>query len=381
MPLTLTRPIAALRPGILTIKEAWEHRTGQTVGYSSSTFLEALFPGADEEVSRVVYGGILCTKTAADQVLGLNPGQLLTYNGMAVACAGTALQGNELNAPDLEKWDVVECQGDVVCVERPWHLFQYCGQAIETDIELLRSSLNPNSVSGTNTVIGDPDLVFMDDGASVEACTLNTQNGPIYLGKDSVIMEGCHIRGPFALGEKSQVKMGAKIYGPSAFVPECRAGGEISNSVMLGYSNKGHDGFLGNSVLGEWCNLGADTNNSNLKNNYGEVRVYSYEQQDMLDTGLQFCGLIMGDHSKAGINTMFNTGTVVGVCANIFGEGFPPKHIPSFSWGGTSGFESYNMEKAIETAINVMKRRGVVLRDEHRALFQHVKDKYGYDRE
>ena len=206
----------------------------------------------------------------------------------------------------------------------------------------------------------------------MEASILNTKGGPLYIGKNAEVMEGCMLRGPFALGEGAQLKMGAKIYGPSAFGPECRVGGEVNNSVLLGYSNKAHDGFLGNSVLGEWCNLGADTNTSNLKNTYGPVRAWSYAEQVMVDTGSQFCGTIMGDHSKSGINTMFNTGTVVGVCANIFGGDFPPKHIPGFAWGGTNGLTTFTLEKAFATCRRVMERRHVTFTSADEAILRHV---------
>ena len=215
----------------------------------------------------------------------------------------------------------------------------------------------------------DPGLIFLEEGARVEASILNTGNGPIWIGRDAEVMEGCMVRGPFALGQGAQLKMGAKIYGPCAFGPECRIGGEVNNSVVLGYSNKGHDGFLGNSVLGEWCNLGADTNTSNLKNTYGEVNAWNYAEGALAPTGQQFLGLVMGDHSKSGINTMFNTGTVAGVCANVFGSGFPPKHIASFSWGEGG---TYALEKALETCQRVMERRKLPLTLQDRKVLSEV---------
>ena len=227
-------------------------------------------------------------------------------------------------------------------------------------------------LSALNTVVGDPNLIFLEDGAVVEASILNTKGGPIYFGKGAEVMEGCMIRGPFGLGAGAQLKMGAKIYGATAVGPECRVGGEVSNSVILGFSNKGHDGFLGNSVLGEWCNLGADTNTSNLKNTYGPVKAWSYAERAMVDTGLQFLGLVMGDHAKSGINTMFNTGSVVGVAANVFGSGFPPKHLPSFTWGGAGGFLEHTLDKALDTAQRVMERRHVPLTVVDRAMLEHV---------
>ncbi len=246
------------------------------------------------------------------------------------------------------------------------------GIAIAQDFKLLTEGRRSQPLGALNTVVGDPSLVFLEEGAVCEASVLNTKGGPIYIGRHAEVMEGCLLRGPIALGDHAQLKMGAKVYGPSAFGPECRVGGEVNNSVILGFSNKGHDGFLGNSVLGEWCNLGADTNNSNLKNTYGEVKVYSYAEGREVGTGSQFCGLFMGDHAKSGINTMFNTGTVVGVAANVFGGGFPPKHIPGFAWGGADGLEVYDIERALTTARRVMERRHVPLTAQDEAILRHV---------
>lgn len=377
MPLTLTRPIGALRPGIFTMQQAWSTRSGQSVSFKTDECLHDLFPPLEQRAERLVYAGLLCTDELVGRVMDLKHGQVLTANGRPIACCSDNISGDELDQDQIgDKWEQVEVGHHVIRIDHPWHIFQHCAQAIEVDLQLIVGKRTTQNLSASNIVIGDPGLIFLEEGAEIEACTLNTINGPIYLGKDSTVMEGCNIRGPFALGEKAQLKMGARIYGACSLA-ECRVGGEVNNSVILGYSNKGHDGFLGNSVLGEWCNLGADTNNSNLKNNYGEVRVYSYGEDRMKGTGLQFCGLIMGDHSKAGINTMFNTGTVVGVCANVFGGGFPPKHIPSFAWGGADGFVPYEMEKALTTAHNVMGRRDVHMGPEHIALLQEIKERYG----
>jgi UDP-N-acetylglucosamine diphosphorylase/glucosamine-1-phosphate N-acetyltransferase len=246
-------------------------------------------------------------------------------------------------------------------VENVWDIFSKNGDAIKADFDLITRGRTSQPLSTSNTVIGDAKQIFLEEGAIVEASILNTNAGPIYIAKDSEIMEGSVVRGPFSLGEHAALKLSTKIYGPTTVGPHSKVGGEVNNSVIFAYSNKGHDGFLGNSVIGEWCNLGADTNNSNLKNNYGNVKLYNYAQDKMIDTGLQFCGLIMGDHSKCGINTMFNTGTVVGVGANIFGGGFPPTHIPSFSWGGADGMEEYKFDKMIETANRVYARRNLTV--------------------
>ena len=223
-----------------------------------------------------------------------------------------------------------------------------------------------------NTIAFNPENIFIEKGAKIMCTSLNATDGPIYIAKDAVIMEGATIQGPFALCEHSSVKMGAKIYPGTTIGPHSKVGGEVSNSVIMGFSNKGHDGYMGNSVLGHWCNLGADTNTSNLKNNYAEVRLWDYDSEKFAKTGTQFCGLMMGDHSKCGINTMFNTGTVVGVSANIFGAGYPRNFIPSFAWGGTSGMQTYTTEKAYEVAAVVMARRGLEFDNQEQAILNQV---------
>jgi UDP-N-acetylglucosamine diphosphorylase/glucosamine-1-phosphate N-acetyltransferase len=374
LPLTHTRPVGMLRPGILTLGESWARMTEMPVGYRTEAYLQPKHPLHADQAIIEITGGLLPTPDVVGAVLDLEPGQVL-LQGQRVLAFHREGQGG----PSLADWTVppayfrgVQVSGEVVLIERPWHLFQHCGRAIINDFALLTEGRRSQPVSALNTIIGDPALVFLEPGAEVEASILNTKNGPIYLGRGAEIMEGCMVRGPVALGEGTVLKMGAKIYGPSAFGPECRVGGEVSNSVLQGYSNKGHDGFLGNSVLGEWCNLGADTNTSNLKNTYGAVQAYSYATDGQVDTGLQFCGLVMGDHSKSGINTMFNTGTVVGVAANVFGGGFPPKHVPAFSWGGSEGFSEHTLAKALETAQRVMERRHVPLTTVDQAILEHV---------
>lgn len=374
LPLTYTRPVGALRVGILTTADAWWRMTELPVGYRTEPCLSAKYPDVRGEVVREVHGGLLPMPDVVGAVLDLEPGQALVRDGKLLAICETGQgRSGELDWASVPAYlSQVTFGGEAVLIERPWHVFQQCGKAIINDFVLLTEGRRTQRLGTQNTVIGDPSLIFLEEGAVVEACILNTTNGPIYIGKNAEVMEGSMIRGPFALGDGAQVKMGAKIYGPSSFGPECRVGGEVSNSVMQGFSNKGHDGFLGNSVLGEWCNLGADTNSSNLKNTYGEVSAWSYAANAMVGTGQQFCGLIMGDHSKSGINTMFNTGTVVGVCANVFGSGFPPKHVPSFSWGGAEGFQEHTLVKALDTARLVMARRHVQLSLQEAAILEQV---------
>jgi len=374
LPLTFTRPVGALRPGVLTLAEAWSRLTELPVGFRTEPYLQKKYPPVHGEVVREVHAGMLPLPDLVSAVLNLEPGQVLVKEGRAIAFCTTGegkAEAADWNMPPafLHR---VELAAEVVRIERPWHLFQHCGRAILNDYVLLTDGRRSQSLSALNTVVGDPGLIFLEEGARVEAATLNTTNGPVWVGRGAEIMEGAMIRGPFALGEGAQVKMGAKIYGPTSLGPGCRVGGEVNNSVLLANSNKAHDGFLGNSVLGEWCNLGADTNNSNLKNTYGEVKMYGYAEGGMVGTGAQFCGLVMGDHSKSGINTMFNTGTVVGVCANIFDAGFPAKHVPGFSWGGAEGFEEYDLDRALHTAQRVMERRNEPLTEMDRAILMHV---------
>ncbi|MBK7384767.1 MAG: glucose-1-phosphate thymidylyltransferase [Flavobacteriales bacterium] len=374
LPLTFTRPVAQLRPGVLRLSEGWYVRSGLPVGYRTEPYLSEAFRLPTEAADFEVDGGLFPTEDLVAAVMNLRAGEVLVKEGRALAFG---IQGQAI--PSESDWSAppaflkrIEFVGELIRFERPWHVFQQCGRAIALDHALLTDGRRSQPLSGLNTVIGDPQHIFLEEGAVVEGCTLNTRGGPIYIGRNAEVMEGSLIRGPFALGDHAQVKMGAKIYGPSSFGPECRVGGEVNNSVLLGFSNKGHDGFLGNSVLGEWCNLGADTNNSNLKNTYGNVKVFSYASGFDEDSGLQFCGLIMGDHAKSGINTMFNTGTVVGVAANVFGGGFQPKHIPGFSWGGVEGIVVHDVERALRTARLVMERRHVQLTALDDAVLRHV---------
>lgn len=374
LPLTWTRPVGQLRPGILRISEGWYVRSGVAVGHRTEGYLSSAFTLPLDPANWEVDASLFPTEELVAAVMDLRPGDVLVHEGRSLAFGA---EGKA--APSLVDWSnppsymrQVPFTGDVIRFTKPWHVFQHCGKAVIHDFNLLTEGRRSERLGALNTVIGDPNLIFLEEGAVVEASILNTKNGPIYIGKGAEVMEGCMLRGPVAIGDHAQLKMGAKVYGPSAFGPECRVGGEVSNSVLLGYSNKGHDGFLGNSVLGEWCNLGADTNTSNLKNTYGNVQVWSGVEKGLVDSGLQFCGMIMGDHSKSGINTMFNTGTVVGVAANVFGGGFPPKHIPGFAWGGADGFETYEIERALSTARRVMERRNMQLSALDEAVLRHI---------
>ncbi|QKG53651.1 GlmU family protein [Hymenobacter sp. BRD67] len=360
LPLTFTRPVAALRCGILTIAEKWQHRLGTaTMGYLTQPYLQARFPAGNVAGPALVVNGAVCPDDLlARQVLALAPGQGLYFGDTLVAAhLADASQVAELVQDGLrEQRPVAE---EVVIIERPWQLFLQNGAEIRRDFALLTAGRTSQPLGDAHTIVYNENNIFIEEGVKIRAAILNAEDGPIYLGKNSQVHEGAILKGPLALCEGSHVNAGAKLRGDNTIGPFSKVGGEVGNSILLGYSNKGHDGYLGNSVIGEWCNLGADTNTSNLKNNYAPVKVWSHAAKRFVDTGQTFCGLLMGDHSKCGINTMFNTGTVVGVGANIFGAGFPRQFIPSFSWGGAAGFETFKLNKFAEVAERVMGRRGL----------------------
>lgn len=368
LPLTFTRPVADLRVGIMTIKEKWEKRLETKASYITQPELAGLFPTVATSENTLINGSVCPDMRLLAKVVELKKGQALVKGDVLIAAILAEERIADVNQMDL--LEKVEYGGDITQIARPWDIFSKNGEELERDFNFLTDGRTSEPISKTNTVIGD--RIFLEPGAVVEASILNATSGPIYLAADSEIMEGSIVRGGLALCEHATLKMGAKIYGPTTVGPHSKVGGEVSNSVITGYSNKGHDGFLGNSVLGEWCNLGADTNTSNLKNNYDQVKLWSYTRGGFERTGLQFCGLIMGDHSKCGINTMFNTGTVVGVSANIFGSGFPRNFVPSFAWGGASGFTEYKVDKALATMQRVMERRGLDVTPDLEVLINHL---------
>ena len=367
LPFTFTRPVADIRIGILTIREKWEKYLGSTTTTLTEEYLSEKFPMVELAENIMINASFLPNDILSELVSNLEPNQAI-FKGEEVIAFFTQDSQEEVN---FDTYEIIEYTEDCLFIANTWDIFAKNDAAIREDFELLTEDRKSQPIPKSVNVISSENI-FIEEGAKLEFVTLNASTGPIYIGKDSEIMEGSIIRGPFALCEQAQVKMGAKVYGATTVGPHSRIGGEVSNSVLMGYSNKGHDGFLGNSVLGEWCNLGADTNNSNLKNNYDEVKLWSYETGGFEKTGLQFCGLMMGDHSKAGINTMFNTGTVVGVSTNIFGSGFPRNFVPSFSWGGASGFTTYITKKAFETARIVMSRRNVEFDEKEARILEHV---------
>ncbi len=360
-PLTLTRPLGDVRVGILTNKERWERWIPEaTVSFITESYLQKKFPEIHGQEEVEINAAVIPTEAIAAAVVSLEADQILMGENTWIARRGKA----------SEKIQFTDQQP--IILEQRWDLFQRNDEVLVADYFFLTAGRESQELSDTNTVIGNPDWIFLEEGAQVEGAMLNTTNGPIYIGKDAEVMEGSLIRGPFALCEHAGVKMGAKIYGATTIGPHCKVGGEISNCVFQAYSNKGHDGFLGNSLVGEWCNFGADSNTSNLKNNYSLIRSWSYEKGEEVETGLQFMGVCMGDHSKTAINTMLNTATVVGVSCNIFGGGFPKKFIPSFTWGACESSELFDLAKAKEAASAMMSRRQVEFTDGDHAIFDHL---------
>jgi UDP-N-acetylglucosamine diphosphorylase/glucosamine-1-phosphate N-acetyltransferase len=351
-PLTFTRPVADLRIGILTIAEKWSKYLNAEAGFTTQAYLSAKYPALTTATLNI-NGSICPDERLAESVQNLKAGEALYKQSTLIAYhAESSLDTNAAAALDRIEYDA-----EFIKISFPEEIFRLNDVELRKDFQLLTAGRTSAQLSSTNTFLGDQ--IFVEEGAEAECSTFNSKHGPIYLGKNSQVWEGSHVRGSFALCDNSQLKMGSKIYGQTTIGPFSRVGGEINNAVVWGYSSKGHEGYLGNSVLGQWCNIGADSNNSNLKNNYAEVKLWDYEKQRFRKTGLQFCGLIMADHAKCAINTMFNTGTVAGVSANIFGAGFPRNFIADFSWGGSHGYEVYSLNKMFETAEKVFERRNM----------------------
>jgi len=367
LPFTFTRPVADIRVGILTIREKWEKYLGYTTTTVTEEYLSEKFPMVEMEENVMINASFLPNEILVEMVKSLEKNQAIFKGEEVIAFFSEESQEDV----DFDSYEIIDYDEECLTIEHTWDIFQKNDAALREDFELLTEDRISQPIPKSVNVIS-PENIFIEEGAKLEFVTLNASSGPIYIGKNAEIMEGSVIRGPFALCESGRVKLASKVYGATTVGPHSVIGGEVSNSVLFGYSNKGHDGFLGNSVLGEWCNIGADSNNSNLKNNYEEVKLWSYETENFAKTGLQFCGLMMGDHSKCGINTMFNTGTVVGVSTNIFGSGFPRNFVPSFSWGGASGFTTYITKKAFETARIVMARRNVEFDEKEAAILEHV---------
>jgi UDP-N-acetylglucosamine diphosphorylase/glucosamine-1-phosphate N-acetyltransferase len=372
LPLTFTRPVAEMRCGILTFSERWQKILENTeISYFTENYLQNKFSNPEEKESLFLVTNFLPTENVIQQIKDLKQGEALVYEDELIAAR---INMKDFSLNQIEK--MTDIKEELTFFKKPTDLFTYNHKAIDFDFELLTKGRISQELSSTNGFLGDKKDLFIEEGAQIEFSTLNTKTGKIYIGKNAEVMEGCNLRGPISLGEDSKFNLGAKIYGSTTVGPHCKVGGEVNNIIIFGYSSKGHDGFLGNSVVGEWCNFGADTNSSNLKNNYGHVKLWNYRTKAFEDTGLQFAGLIMGDHSKTAINTQLNTGTVVGVASNIFKEGFPPNLVENFSWGGFKDDERFKLDKAYEVAERAMARRKVALTDEDKAIFKFIFDMY-----
>ncbi|PSR05413.1 MAG: glucose-1-phosphate thymidylyltransferase [Bacteroidetes bacterium SW_11_45_7] len=371
LPLTYTRPVADLRIGIRTIREKWEQVCQLPSSTWTEPYLASCFPCRAEGTTLLINGAVLPDEKLVEAIQNMQEGQALVNENFPIAFVTSSLEDVHTIEQLLQTCNQQEYKADILSIRYLWDIYLANGKATQWDFDKITGGRQSAKLSSTNTVIGDYP-VFLEEGAKAECSTFNTTKGPVYLGTDAEVMEGAMIRGPFTMLNHATVKMGTKIYGPTTLGPYCKAGGEVNNSILTAYSNKAHDGFLGNSVIGEWCNIGADTNNSNLKNDYGNVKMWSYRHEQFTYTGQQFVGLMMGDHAKCGINTMFNTGTVVGVSANVFGGGFPLQFIPSFAWGGPHGFSTYMFDKACEVAERMKNRRGLDVSADERNLLAHI---------
>jgi UDP-N-acetylglucosamine diphosphorylase/glucosamine-1-phosphate N-acetyltransferase len=373
LPFTYTRPVAEIRCGIITIREKWELYTGLVASHLTENYLSEKFPIKTAQLNLLVNGSLFPDDTLLAEILSLKEGQSLWKGDKLLA---TNMNEQQLSAfteayikEHTQKSETAST--DILYIEKLWDIFSLNDQAIRHDYTKITSGRTSQPIPDGNNYI-NKEYIFIEEGARVQGAFLNASTGPIYIGKDSEIMEGTLIRGPFALCEHAGTKLATKVYGATTIGPHCKVGGEVNNVVMFSYSNKGHDGFLGNAVIGEWCNIGADTNNSNLKNNYAAVKLWSHVSERFENTGLTFCGLMMADHAKCGINTMFNTGTVVGVAANIFGAGFPRNFIPAFAWGGAQGFDTFQIPKVYEMAEQMSKRRNITLSDIDKNILKHI---------
>lgn len=374
LPFTHTRPVADIRCGIMTMRERWQHYLKADTSSLTQPYLQDAFPANNTDSNIYVNAAIFANQQLADAVAALQHGEALFQENTLIALSTAAVLSSPEDLKNLAKdYTAIAYTSFLHQLTGVCDIFSQNARAIAEDFATLSAGKLSQELPGYVTAIGKENI-FVEPGAHIYPCTINASTGPVYISADAEIMEGCLIRGPFAIGKHAALKMGAKVYGATTIGDGCKVGGEVSNVVFFANSNKGHDGFLGNAVIGEWCNLGADTNCSNLKNNYDEVKIWSEYENKSIKTGLQFCGLLMGDHSKSGINTMFNTGTVVGVSSNIYGAEFPEKFVPSFSWGNGSNMTTYRIDKAMDTANRMMGRRNKQLSNAELKILQHIYD-------
>jgi UDP-N-acetylglucosamine diphosphorylase/glucosamine-1-phosphate N-acetyltransferase len=373
MPFTLTRPIAELRCGIATISQKWQHLLNATPSYITEAYLQDKFPGIQSGKNLYINGAVCPVEPLLKVLDKLKAGEKLMQGDTCIALkTDDFFEDTEKLMVAISQAKGKEFPEPLTVIRQVYDLFIQNGAQIRYDFHWLTKGRESVPITDKHTSVYNPKEVFVEEGAVIISAVLNANAGPIYIGKNAEVQEGSLVRGAFAICEGSILHMGSKMRGDNTIGPYCKVGGEITNSVFIGYSNKAHEGYLGNSVIGEWCNIGADTNTSNMKNDYGSIKIWSYAENKLVDTGLQFCGLMMGDHSKAGINTMFNTGSVVGVSANIFGGDFPPKFVPSFSWGGAKGLEVYQLEKALDVAEKALQRRGKIFEAADKKILEHI---------
>lgn len=365
LPLTLTRPVALIRHGITTISEKWQKAIPGTYSYSTQDYLSMKYPmvEATDGDNLFIAGNLHPDSKLVEAILALNIGEALTFNGETIARRGN---GNPTSETEYDGTPFRLCN--------VWDIFMLNDEAIRRDFELLTAGRSSRPLSDSCRLIGDPSQLFIEEGATVECANINVSKGPVYIGRDAEVMEGACLRGPIAMCEHSVVNMGGKIYGATTLGPYCKVGGELNNVVMTGFSNKAHDGFLGNAVIGEWCNLGAGCTASNLKNTYAPIKLWSMAEGRFVKTDMQFCGLIMGDHSKAGINTMFNTATVIGVGVNFYGAGFPRTYLPSFTEGSPLGMKPVIMDRFFDTASRMMSRRHKELTPIDKEIYINIRE-------
>lgn len=372
LPLTFTKPISELRCGILTFAERWEKLLDiRDKRYITEEYLEVKYPRYEKKESLLIVPNFLPTEKVLDQIKNLQFGEALVYeNELLVA----KINLENFGLHQIEK--MTDIEEELTVFKHPTDLFSFNEKAINFDFDLLTNGRISQPLSETNGFLGNKEDIFIEEGAEIEFATINAKMGKIYIGKNAEVMEGCNLRGPVALCEGAKFNLGAKVYGATTIGPYSKIGGEVNNIVVQGYSNKGHDGFVGNSVIGEWCNFGADTNSSNLKNNYSEVKLWSYKHKKFVGTELQFTGVIMGDHAKTAINTQLNTGTIIGVAANIFKTGFPPNLVDNFSWGGMRGDEKFTINKVYEVAEKMMNRRKISLTQADKDILRYIFENY-----
>ncbi|MEX0968203.1 MAG: GlmU family protein [Bacteroidia bacterium] len=372
LPFTYTRPVGAIRTGILTIQEKWKHYLGELPSFLTEEYLSRKFTAQWKEINVLINTSILPDAAIAAELKKLKPGSLLKNEDQVIAFCGSQAQWRQWQENEHSaEIQTLSYTQPLSCLQGIWSIFSLNSKEIEKDFRIITKN-RKSAGTGSDVHIINPENIFIEEGAQLTYCCIDASQGPVYIGREATVTAGSLVQGPFSLGEHSTLKMGAKIYPGTTIGPHCKVGGEVNNSVFFGFANKAHDGFIGNSVIGEWCNIGADSNNSNLKNTYEPVKIWNYNTQSFQDTGLTFCGLFLGDHTKCGINTMFNTGTVAGVSSNIFGGGFPRTFIPSFSWGGPAGFSTFKFDKAMQVARTVMARRKLNLSDEDVKILKHI---------